>query len=89
MKKRPKAPSSDSPKVYVGTYAKYNGGSQITDNSVRFGLFGTYGKIDGRGFRRCRRCQADWLLVKRGRPLAVARPRLRVALAPKPEADHD
>ena len=27
MKKRPKAPSSDSPKVYVGTYAKYNSGS--------------------------------------------------------------
>jgi outer membrane autotransporter protein len=35
---------------YEGTYAKYSGGSQMIDNSVRFGLFGTYGKIDGRGF---------------------------------------
>jgi autotransporter-associated beta strand protein len=35
---------------YEGTYAKYNGGSSIIDNSVRFGVFGTYGKTDGRGF---------------------------------------
>jgi outer membrane autotransporter protein len=43
---------------YEGSYNKYNGsnstassaGSTITDNSVRFGGFATYGKIDGRGF---------------------------------------
>ena len=35
---------------YEGTYAKYNAGSSLIDNSVRFGLFATYGKIDNRGF---------------------------------------
>ncbi|MCX6960760.1 MAG: autotransporter domain-containing protein, partial [Verrucomicrobia bacterium] len=35
---------------YQGTYAKYNGGSSMTDNSVRFGGFATYGRQDGRGF---------------------------------------
>jgi T5SS/PEP-CTERM-associated repeat protein/autotransporter-associated beta strand protein len=35
---------------YEGTYAKFNGGSSLIDNSVRFGLFGTYGQRDGRGF---------------------------------------
>jgi uncharacterized protein YhjY with autotransporter beta-barrel domain len=35
---------------YEGTYAKYNGGSTLADNSVRFGVFGTYGKQDGKGF---------------------------------------
>ena len=35
---------------YEGTYAKYNGGSTLVDNSVRFGVFGTYGKQDGKGF---------------------------------------
>jgi autotransporter-associated beta strand protein len=35
---------------YEGTYAKYNAGSSLADNSVRFGLFGTYGKQDGKGF---------------------------------------
>jgi hypothetical protein len=29
---------------YEGTYAKYNGGSTLVDNSVRFGVFGSYGK---------------------------------------------
>ena len=35
---------------YEGTYAKFNGGSSLIDNSVRFGVFGTYGQKDGRGF---------------------------------------
>ena len=35
---------------YEGTYAKYNAGSTLIDNSVRFGLFATYGKVDNRGF---------------------------------------
>jgi uncharacterized protein YhjY with autotransporter beta-barrel domain len=35
---------------YEGSYAKYNGGSTLIDNSVRFGLFGTYGHPDGKGF---------------------------------------
>ncbi|MCE9542877.1 MAG: autotransporter domain-containing protein, partial [Verrucomicrobia bacterium] len=35
---------------YQGTYAKYNGGSSMTDNSVRFGGFATYGRQDGKGF---------------------------------------
>jgi T5SS/PEP-CTERM-associated repeat protein/autotransporter-associated beta strand protein len=35
---------------YEGTSAKFNGGSSLTDNSVRFGVFGTYGQKDGRGF---------------------------------------
>jgi uncharacterized protein with beta-barrel porin domain len=35
---------------YEGTYAKYNSGSKLIDNSVRFGLFGTYGHQDGKGF---------------------------------------
>ncbi len=35
---------------YQGTYAKYNGGSSMTDNSVRLGGFATYGRQDGRGF---------------------------------------
>jgi autotransporter-associated beta strand protein len=35
---------------YEGTYAKYNAGSSLIDNSVRFGLFATYGKVDNRGF---------------------------------------
>jgi autotransporter-associated beta strand protein len=34
---------------YEGTYAKYNSGSKLIDNSVRFGLFGTYGHQDGKG----------------------------------------
>ncbi len=34
---------------YEGSYTKYNGGSQIIDNSVRFGLFGTYGQKNTRG----------------------------------------
>lgn len=34
---------------YEGTYAKFNGGSSLIDNSVRFGIFGTYGQKDGRG----------------------------------------
>jgi autotransporter-associated beta strand protein len=34
---------------YEGTYAKYNAGSKLIDNSVRFGLFGTYGHQDGKG----------------------------------------
>ena len=35
---------------YEGSYAKYSGGSSLIDNSVRFGLFGTYGHPDGKGF---------------------------------------
>jgi outer membrane autotransporter protein len=35
---------------YEGTYAKYSGGSKLIDNGARFGLFGTYGNPDGRGF---------------------------------------
>ena len=42
---------------YEGSYAKYGnnasglgGGSSLIDNSVRFGLFGTYGHPGGRGF---------------------------------------
>jgi len=42
---------------YEGSYAKYGnnasglgGGSSLIDNSVRFGLFGTYGHPDGKGF---------------------------------------
>jgi len=40
---------------YEGSYAKYknNGvgsGSTLIDNSVRFGVFGTYGRPDGKGF---------------------------------------
>ena len=35
---------------YEGTYAKYNGGSTLIDNSVRFGGFATYGQKDGKGF---------------------------------------
>ena len=42
---------------YEGTYAKLGAagsglgvGSQLIDNSVRFGLFGTYGQPDGKGF---------------------------------------
>lgn len=38
---------------YEGTYAKINGvynGSTIIDNAVRFGLFGTCGSPDGKGF---------------------------------------
>ena len=34
---------------YEGSYTKYNGGSQIIDNSVRFGLFGTYGQKNSKG----------------------------------------
>ena len=42
---------------YEGTYAKYGAsgsglgvGSRLIDNSVRFGLFGTYGHPNGKGF---------------------------------------
>jgi uncharacterized protein YhjY with autotransporter beta-barrel domain len=40
---------------YEGSYAKYPGVSQgsasrLIDNSVRFGLFGTYGQPNGKGF---------------------------------------
>ena len=35
---------------YEGSYSKYSGGSTLIDNSVRFGLFGTYGHPDGKGF---------------------------------------
>jgi autotransporter-associated beta strand protein len=43
---------------YEGSYNKYTGnnstavvsGSTLTDNSVRFGGFATYGHVDGRGF---------------------------------------
>jgi uncharacterized protein with beta-barrel porin domain len=38
---------------YEGSYSKINGiynGSTVIDNAVRFGLFGTYGTADGKGF---------------------------------------
>ena len=35
---------------YQGTYAKYNAGSSLIDNAVLFGVFGTYGQADGKGF---------------------------------------
>jgi autotransporter-associated beta strand protein len=35
---------------YEGTYAKYGGGSSLIDNAVRFGLFGTYGQPNAKGF---------------------------------------
>ena len=38
---------------YEGTYAKFGypySGSTVTDNAVRFGLFGTYGDPSGKGF---------------------------------------
>jgi autotransporter-associated beta strand protein len=34
---------------YEGTYAKYGGGSSLIDNSVRFGVFGTYGQKNSKG----------------------------------------
>ena len=34
---------------YEGTYAKYSGGSSLIDNSVRFGVFATYGQKDAKG----------------------------------------
>lgn len=35
---------------YQGTRANYPDGSRLTNDSVRFGLMGTYGARDGRGF---------------------------------------
>jgi T5SS/PEP-CTERM-associated repeat protein len=35
---------------YEGSYVNYGGGSSLIDNSVRFGVFGTYGQPDGKGF---------------------------------------
>ncbi|MFZ4116280.1 MAG: autotransporter outer membrane beta-barrel domain-containing protein, partial [Chthoniobacterales bacterium] len=35
---------------YQGVYSKYNVGSTLIDDSVNFGLFGTYGEPDGKGF---------------------------------------
>lgn len=38
---------------YEGSYGKYSGynsGSTVIDNAVRFGLLGTYGQRDGKGF---------------------------------------
>jgi autotransporter-associated beta strand protein len=34
---------------YEGTYANYGGGSRLIDNSVRFGVFGTYGQKNSKG----------------------------------------
>ena len=35
---------------YQGVYSKYSGGSTLIDNQVNFGLFGTYGQENGKGF---------------------------------------
>jgi len=35
---------------YEGSYVNYGGGSNLKDNSVRFGLFGTYAPGGGKGF---------------------------------------